>query len=392
MELTAKEILTKARIQLQKDEPFFSYISLHLKFVKDDKMPMPTIGVDKHGNLHYNEKFVKSLTLEEAKSTLCHEILHLVLDHFGRQGKRNSFISNIAKDIVVNNILINKGFSLNKSGIIPENNSYVIPGTNYEVKDIDKKIWEEIYSEIENLFNKNNNNNLKPDDNILNDDCSNCRGKIDSEIKKEKQKIKNWKRIAVEAASLQRMRGNVSSVMERFIDGILQSKIDWKKKLYKYILRELPYDYSYSYPSKKSISTGIYMPHVTKETIDICSSIDTSGSVSDKEIKKYLSELIKISKMFNNIRVTIIICDCNIQGTYEINNGNIDKIMNIKIKGGGGTSHIPVYEWIKKNKPNTRLLIAFTDGYTNYPDKEEIKTIWVLNKYKKMKWGEVIVI
>jgi predicted metal-dependent peptidase len=90
----------------------------------------------------------------------------------------------------------------------------------------------------------------------------------------------------------------------------------------------------------------------------------------------------------------LIVCDCEIKDVYEIKNGTIDTILNLKIKGGGGTSHIPVYEYVKSNLPNTKFIINFTDGYTTFPIDESIRTIWVLTKNgideSNIPFGEVI--
>ena len=126
--------------------------------------------------------------------------------------------------------------------------------------------------------------------------------------------------------------------------------------------------------------------------------IDTSGSISDHELKEFLSEIVNIAKSFANVNMRVITCDCQIYDDYTIENGNIEKIMNIKIKGGGGTSHIPVFEYVSKNYPNARILICFTDGYTEVPEKNPLnnntKILWVIPKNegtdRYVKHGEVI--
>jgi len=65
---------------------------------------------------------------------------------------------------------------------------------------------------------------------------------------------------------------------------------------------------------------------------------------------------------------------------YRVANGDIAKIQNLTIRGGGGTSHLPVYDYVRENLPQTKFLINFTDGYTDFPKHEEVRTIWVLTK------------
>ena len=90
----------------------------------------------------------------------------------------------------------------------------------------------------------------------------------------------------------------------------------------------------------------------------------------------------------------LIVCDADIKDVYQIGNGSDEEISKLILRGGGGTSHIPVYEYIKQNLPNTQFIINFTDGYTNYPETEEVKTLWVLCEGScnddNLKWGEII--
>lgn len=124
------------------------------------------------------------------------------------------------------------------------------------------------------------------------------------------------------------------------------------------------------------------MPHIEKESADVIISIDTSASISRKELTAFLSELIAMSRQCHNLNMEIIVCDLEIHEIYPIKNGNISDIRAIKMKGGGGTSHIPVFEYCRKHKKAAKLLINFTDGFTAFPEKKSvnIETLWVLTK------------
>ena len=49
--------------------------------------------------------------------------------------------------------------------------------------------------------------------------------------------------------------------------------------------------------------------------------------------------------------------------------------MKLKLHGGGGTSHQPVMEHIKKKHRDCKLAIFFTDGYS------DLNEGWDMNKY-----------
>ena len=76
----------------------------------------------------------------------------------------------------------------------------------------------------------------------------------------------------------------------------------------------------------------------------------------------------------------ILVCDAGIQEVLEVKNGNIKRILALEMKGGGGTDHRPIFEWIAENAKNARLVICFTDGETAFPDKPRINTLWIVTK------------
>jgi len=179
------------------------------------------------------------------------------------------------------------------------------------------------------------------------------------------------------------------------VDKLLNEKVNWKTLLYKYLTKTIPHDYSYSRPSKRSFSTGVYMPIMRKESIEIVVSLDTSGSIQGKELQDFMSEINGIAKSFNNLSMKLIVCDSEIKDVYTIGNGHSEEIAKLRIRGGGGTSHKPIYDYVNKNLPNTRLLVNFTDGYTDLDELDEsINTLWVICKNgidgSNIPFGEVV--
>jgi len=137
-----------------------------------------------------------------------------------------------------------------------------------------------------------------------------------------------------------------------------------------------------SFPSKKSISCGFYMPSIKKEEVEISAVIDTSGSIDNEQIQEFITEIISIAKSFNNVKIRLITCDCEVKNDYVVENGNIAKIQELKFNGGGGTSFIAGLDYIKENYNNTKLVVYLTDGEGDkvgagdYP----FNLIWVLSK------------
>lgn len=363
--MKSDEKITRARIKLQKSNPFFAYLTMYLKPTKDDKVEKSAI--DPAGNLRYNEKFIQDLSEDEVTGVLCHQVMHCVLEHLTRKESRDERIFDISADMVVNDMLVSNGFSLPYSAIIPHEHSFKI--NDYELKDINKKSAEEVYDEIYPLVN----NEL-----TRFDEHDYGRGQ---ELTKANEVVLDWKEVLAEAATYAKIRGELPVGAEGLVEDRLRAPVaNWRELLWKHITRQIPVDFTYAKPSKKSISTGFYMPATVKETLDIVVALDTSGSISDEEYRGFLSEMMYISRSFTNIRITAINCDADVQKVIK------DTMPDVLLrelrtrKGYGGTDFRAVFRWIHENKPSTQLLIYFTDGFGTFPDESRLKTIWVLSK------------
>lgn len=391
---TSKKLI-RAKVQLQNEKPFFAYLIMNMKF-KEEK-DISTIGVDSFGNCCYNPKFIDEISEDELKGVLAHEVLHLVLEHLTRGEGKDKKVYNISSDLCINDLLITNGFSLARGGLIPDyNHDYTFKlsdGTEITIENINKKTADIVYEELMKHL-KDDDKAKQGEDEKRFDEHIEGKGKALSEEQKQNMKNK-WKKAVSEASAHARDKGNMPDGLGLFVDELLNEKVNWKHLLYKYLTRTIPHDYSYARPSKRSFSTGVYMPIMRKECIEIVVSLDTSGSIQGQELKDFMSEINGIAKSFNNLSMKLIVCDSEIKDVYDVGNGDSDDISKLRIRGGGGTSHKPIYNYVNENLPNTKLLVNFTDGYTDLNDLDEsINTLWVLCKNgideDRIPFGEVI--
>ena len=380
--LSAKDKIIRSKVQLQGSKPFFSYLIMNLRCREDKRVP--SMGVDIRGNLFYNEKWIDTLDDNVVEGVLVHEVLHIVLQHLNRKGTRDHKLFNIANDMVVNDIIVTEGMNLPEDGILPKNHEFTIEQTGYVIKDINLKTSEEVYDELYHHIQKNKDKFPKSQDGSgidLGDiekgfdehnyadgeQAPGEEGKGQGKISKsELGKLeKKWKEALATATQEAQKRGLVPAGMERYVDEILEGKVSWRHKLARYITNSMVSDFTWSRPSKRSASIGIYMPSVVRENVEIVVAVDTSGSIGQKELTEFLSEICSIARSFSNISMDLVIGDCQLTNHYQITNNTIGDILSLKIGGGGGTSHKFVQEWMEENKPNAKLLIALTDGYSD---------------------------
>lgn len=109
-----------------------------------------------------------------------------------------------------------------------------------------------------------------------------------------------------------------------------------------------------------------------KQRRHILVAIDTSGSVSDKELKEFLNEIDHINKTGSEI--TIIQCDTTITFIGKYKAGD-----NCKIHGRGGTDFDPVLEYYNQNIGRYSCLVYLTDGECNTDVIPRGKMLWVIS-------------
>ena len=116
---------------------------------------------------------------------------------------------------------------------------------------------------------------------------------------------------------------------------------------------------------------------VDEKVIKIVVAIDTSGSMSNDEIANIFNEIFAILATRKH-EITVIECDAVVQKVYKVKKRS--DVQN-KVEGRGGTSFIPVIEYINNNKYfRDALLIYFTDGCgdDSIPKPLTYRNIWVL--------------
>ena len=58
--------------------------------------------------------------------------------------------------------------------------------------------------------------------------------------------------------------------------------------------------------------------------------------------------------------------------------------------GGGGTSHVPIWEWLKRNDANPACVVCLTDGCTNFGDDPGVPVLWALTEDAEPPFGQKV--
>lgn len=363
--MTLEERITKARVVLMFYQPWFGQLANYLNFkINND---IDTMAVDINGNIFFNEEFVNSLSQEELTGVICHEILHLAFQHLSRMGNRNPKIWNIAGDLKVNDeIIFNQSkFKLPKMALVAQGNTIKIGKA--KIVNIDTKSSEQIYEEI---INKNNSEDLKD---IGMDTFVNTNNNSSD---KTKEKAGEWvQRVAV-ANEAFKDKGCIPAGILKELKKLDTPELKWHQIITQR-LKLISSGKTWKKPSKRMLPW--YFPSKQKvKGLSCVVCIDSSGSMGEKELQKALTELWGLSQQFKAIKFWITCCDTELSEPFIVTTSTKKDLLNIKLKGGGGTSFVPVFDWIKKENINPDCLIYFTDLYGDFPNTKPLyQTYWI---------------
>jgi len=225
---------------------------------------------------------------------------------------------------------------------------------------------------------------------------------------------RKFKRAMVNASSNlnEKSRGAVGGNIKAWVDELTKDpEVNWRDVLKRYTTSANPNlrKRSMSRPKRnytriKGFRTSPFPGRIKNPTYSIVFAIDTSGSVSNSEVQEIFAELEGIMRSNPGIEVTVVECDTRIVKIYEMSKASeIDR----DLRGRGGTSFNPVFEWVRGDKvwyddhaktvrppKNVDLLIYATDGECTLPPQElripEAKVLWLISSVGRIPadtWG-----
>jgi len=337
--------------QLMLKEPFYGmFLSTLNKCVRED---VPTAGVSKL-NINYqlaiNEKFWNSLDSDFKKiGLLKHELLHICFNHLiERDEFPDHELHNIAADVEINQYI---------DPVYYPSDDLLLPSTFPELNLPLKAGTKEYYK----LLQQAKKDGTSPSLNAMLDGADELHPtwkEFDelSEADKRLVKAQIDHQIKTLVESQDRSRGLIPSELESYINGLFEEKApsyDWKGYFRRFFgSSSKVYTKKTRRKLNKRFEENPALKIKPKKKVLI--GIDTSGSVSNKDLIEFFSEINHMYK--TGISITIAEGDATIQRTYEYE-GKLPE----NVRGRGGTNMNPFIEYFNEHKQYNSLIIL-TDG------------------------------
>ena len=388
-------------------EPFFAALSRRIDKRKDSSVPTAGVRVNPDNGyfeLFYNPEFFAKLTSKQASGVLIHEFYHLVFEHVtGRlpdelagamqsptQEQVGLFkLWNIAADLSINTLI--------GKDCLPENCCY--PGEGMFEGMESGKSAEWYYSALKQKMEEQKNQpqgsgssegdpgdenqpggsqsggqKFDPDAAGQFDDHGGW-GEVD-EVTKEiaKERLKEAVKKAADEAASTNSWGSVSSAVRKDIMDRISPKVDWKKVLRYFVktsqradkrstVRRLNKRFPYIHPGTK-----------VRRQANIAVSVDQSGSVDDRMLAAFFSELNKLADIAT---FTVVPFDTTVDESkvYVWKKGQSKKWERVL---HGGTCFNAPTNYV--NSHNFDGHIVLTDMCAPKPIRSKCQRMWMTTK------------
>ncbi len=397
--------LAAARTRLILDKPFLGALVLRLPLVAANPKWCKTAATDAR-KFYYNQAYIDALNIEETQFVLAKQALHCALSHFARRQHRIKYRWELSCDYAVNLLLIKDGLRSPPGTLVEDSFEGMIAEEIYHYIDE----FDNDDAELEKQSNNTDDGTHEPmqhegdqsqnqqaqDSSKINpdDDTNQTKGlaKRPAELTLQEQDELSiqWQQRLAGAAQQAMQAGKLGGSMARMVDFMLQPKLPWRMLLARYMTASARDDYSYSRPSSRRGGPAIF-PSLRSTQINVAVGIDISGSVDDKDMNEFISEVDAIRGNMR-ARITLLPCDAALaEGAPWIFEPWEDVILPTVFKGGGGTNFCPVFEWLDLQDQHPDLLVYFTDCQGTFPEvMPNYPVIWLVKGKQPVPWGQRI--
>lgn len=422
-----EDSLAKTSKDLILKEPFYGFLLIMLNKIWNGRV-VPTAGVSKNGinyQLAINPEFWENLTENHRLGILKHELLHIAFQHLtAYHSYSNRELANVAMDMEINQYIergwlpgdeytkeeydqlrdsikekIQKGLedgSMTQEEAKEEFKKIPMRGVmiaDYPELNLDYKAGTRYYYDkllkAQDDKEKNGTSGSQAMDELLdqieqgqNPADHPTWGEFDNMSEAEKKLIeKQVDTILKNAAEMtQKKRGTIPGELSGYIldiDKIEKPKFNWKAYIRRFTgVSTKVFTKKLKRKDNKRYSDNPGLKIKMRQHMLL--AIDTSGSVSDDELKEFMNEIHHIHKA--GVDITIIQCDAAIQSIKSYTG----KWGGIEMKGRGGTEFDPVLEYYNMNLKKYTSLVYFTDGECYTSVKPKAPVLWVLSERSYM--------
>lgn len=373
------KIVQRARGLLVIDHCFWGILAMRLKLVSGGIPPwLPQTMATEGTTIYITPKFVLGLNKDECKGVLAHEVMHCAMGDIWRCGDRDQRIWNTACDYVNNLILVESGFVLPKGGLLDVAYKNMSKEEVYNIL-LKKALQKPSKGEGDGSAGGRGDNQ---------DPCGGFYKPPNTNEQQQKEQEIEWKTATAQAATVS--QGRLPSNLRTMIDEeVLDPPLPWPALLREFLQRTARNDYNWTRPNRRYLSRGIILPSLLSDELPlVVIGNDTSGSCLS--VQPHFAK--EISGILSSFQTTTLVVNCDAKVHEPVKEYKTEDLpIKLETKGGGGTSFVPVFDYIEEKGITPACLIYLTDLYGTFPkEPPEYPVMWVCINKTIAPFGETV--
>jgi predicted metal-dependent peptidase len=186
----------------------------------------------------------------------------------------------------------------------------------------------------------------------------------------------HW-RNALEQASVMAetlLQGSLPASIQRELQTLKSGQLNWRHYLWRYLVRT-PIDFRDF--DRRFVGQRMYLETLEGETVSVAIAVDTSGSIQNRQIQAFLSEVQSILLAYPHLNCQLYYADAALHGPYPLTPyASLPPPV-----GGGGTDFRPFFTKLtQESSPwGTTIAVYLTDGYGFFPSESpSFPVLWVV--------------
>lgn len=374
-EARALELLVRDRVAFVLERPFLGFLAMRLTLQPVHDVRVPTAATD-GVHLFFSAGFILSLSDDDRRFVLAHEVWHNALGHFERTTPGDREAWNLALDHEINALLAAEGLSVPAGAVLFPDSL----GANAE----------QVYNALAGgaLPNRGPGADVHLPASVSSADD----GPFDQRFRPRPAALSRgeWRVWVATACARDRQAGRRTSDQVRLaVDSTLRPSLDWRAALESHLRRVAGGGSAWLPPNRRTVHRGLYLPSRRAHALVAVVAVDTSGSTL-AHLPTFFAELRALLATFPGHAVTVLPCDDAVGEPMVCDAEHPLPESLPEMCGGGGTDFRPVFDWVDAAGLHPDVLVYLTDGYGPAPDHPPaVPVLWVLTPggQRPAPWG-----
>jgi predicted metal-dependent peptidase len=316
--------------------------------------------------MYLNPQFCGQLSDEHLTFVLAHELMHLLLFHFGRRANRKVMRWNYAADRVINFSLVTLGLKKPPEGLLPTNSAHN-DFTAEEMYEVEQEQGGDgqVLTPSQMPGATGGCGVLPPQASDGDQAPGEGEAPTDGQFPGPNETARNWRQLAAQAEHNARSAGDKAADLLGRVLRVPPSRVKWQHILRGACARALAErgrdDVSYSRRNRRSFAGEFILPGGITYRAQVAVLVDTSGSVSDESLEQAVSEIEAIS-VATRVAIFLVTHDAEVHYQGWVRPGKRRDAVAKTIIGRGGTLFSPAYEAVEKASKKFDHAVHLTDG------------------------------